>query len=238
MDFSIFIFLSVLMVAIGYIASNSRDFNFWKIALLGLILIPVFEQFGFSKPHLITIVIAFIVGYLLPHARALEGISQAISDAINAVRYKDIYDDLKKKEAEVEELRRQYEQAKREANREKQEQERNRRQRESSNYQKSQQKKKQQSSGQQRSSKQKQDKSYTGQQSASGGSEKQRYLKILGLDPNGKYSSQEIKKAWRKQTSKYHPDRHFRKGEKAWEEMNERLKEINHAYAWLGAYAT
>ena len=236
MDFSIFIFLSVLMVAIGYIASNSRDLNFWKIALLGLILIPVFEQFSFSKPHLITIVIAFIVGYLLPHARALEGISQAISDAINAIRYKDAYEDIKRKEAEVEELRRQYEQAKREANREKQEQEQNRRQRESSNYQKSQQKKKHQSSGQQRSSKQKQEKSHTSQQSGRRESEKQRYLRILGLDPNGNYSSQEIKNAFRKQVSKYHPDKHHGKGESVWKEMNERFKEIKDAYEWLGVY--
>lgn len=238
MDFSVFIFLSVLMVAIGYIASNSRDFNFWHIALLGLILIPLFDQFGFSKPHQATITVAFIIGYLLPYAHVLEGLSDAISNAINAIRYKDVYEDIKRKEAEVEELRRQYEEARREADREKQEQERKRREQQSQDYSQSQQKqKKQKASGHQKSGEEhKQDNTQSRQQSSGDESEKQKYLRILGLDPNGSYSNQEIKKAWRKQTSKYHPDRHYRKGEKAWNEMNERLKEINHAYAWLGAY--
>lgn len=238
MDFSVFIFLSVLMVAIGYIASNSRDFNFWHIALLGLILIPLFDQFGFSKPHLVTMVVAFIVGYLLPYAHVLEGLSDAISNAINAIRYKDIYEDIKRKEAEVEELRRQYEQAKREADREKQEQERKRREQESQNYRESQQKqKKQKASGHQKSGEEhKQDNTQSRQQSSGGESKKHRYLRILGLDPSGSYSYQDIKKAYRRQASKYHPDKHHDKSESVWKEMNERFKEIKDAYEWLGVY--
>ena len=237
MDFSIFIFLSVLMVAIGYIASNSRDFNFWKIALLGLILIPLFEQFGFSKPHLATIVAAFVVGYLLPHAHALEGFSDAISNLINAIRYKDAYDDIRRKEAEVEELRRQYEQARREANQERQEQERQRREQESKHYRKSQQKRERKSSSHQESGKQHRQQQ-SNQKSSTQESTRQRYLRILGLDPNGNYSFKEIKKAYRRQASKYHPDKHHYRGDTVWKEMNEKYRLIKEAFEALAVGAT
>ena len=48
------------------------------------------------------------------------------------------------------------------------------------------------------------------------------YLIVLGLDPTGSYSSEEIRKAYRSQVKKAHPDaggsaEAFRKVREAWE---------------------
>lgn len=241
MDISLFIFLSVAMIVFGYIAGNSRSFNIWKLLLLGMILVPFIDAANMGRPQLFTMLVAFLVGYFLPYAHMLDGLGDSLSDLINAVRYRDAYEDIRRKEEEVEELRRKYEQAEREANSGRQEQERQRRKQQSQDYRKSQNKDKKQSSGQHKTDEQKsqyeyhQKKSHT-QQSSSGDSRKSKYLSILGLDPTGTYSYADIKKAYRRQAAKYHPDKHHSKGESVWKEMNERFKEVKEAYEMLGVY--
>ncbi|MCW8830972.1 MAG: J domain-containing protein [Gammaproteobacteria bacterium] len=219
MDFSAFIFLSVMMVAFGYIAGNSKNFNFAKMALLGLFLIPFITEFNYGKAQLLTMLVAFIIGYLLPYAHILEGLGDSISDAINALRYRDAYEDIRRKEAEVEEMRRQYEQTQREGNRQKQEQAQQRRQEQSQDYREKQQRKK------------KSEQTNNKHQSTYQDSTMGRYHMILGLDPDKKYSFDDIKKAYRRKASKYHPDKYH--GKSSWGEMNEKFKEISAAYQWL-----
>ncbi len=59
------------------------------------------------------------------------------------------------------------------------------------------------------------------------------YLEKLGLDPDGEYTQAEIKKAYRRQANKYHPDRHMGKSEAEIKAMNEKFAEIKRAYEWL-----
>jgi len=240
MDISLFIFLSVVMIVFGYIAGNSRSFNIWKLLLLGMILVPFINAANMGRPQLFTMLGAFIAGYFLPYSHMLEGLGSSLSDLINALRYRDAYEDIRRKEEEVEELRRKYEQAQQETNREKREQERQRRQEQSQEYRKSQQSDKQ-SSGQQKTDEQKSQHEYRqqkkhSQQSSGSDSRKSKYLSILGLDPDGTYSYADIKKAYRRQATKYHPDKHHNKGESVWKEMNERFKEVKEAYEILGVY--
>lgn len=214
-----------MMVAFGYVAGNSKSFNFWKLALLVLFVIPFISEFNFSKAHLLTMLGAFLIGYWLPFAYMLEGLGEAISDLINALRYRDAYEEIRRKEEEVEELRRKYEQAQKESNRAKQEQEYKRRQQESQNYRRSQ--------SQQKS--QQQDSSRRNHRSHSSGREsiKSKYLRILELDPSGNYDYKDIKKAYRRQAAKYHPDKHQTKGSQTVKEMGEKFKEVKEAYEWL-----
>jgi len=219
------------MIVFGYIASNSRSFNVWKLLLLGMILVPFISAANMGRPQLFTMLGAFLVGYLLPYAHILDGLGESLSHLINAVRYRDAYEDIKRKEEEVEELRRKYEQAEREANSSKQKQERQRRQQQSDQFRQRQNNEKSHSS-QNTDNKNNQKSSEKHSYSAKAETRQQKYQRILNLDPSGYYNYKEIKKAYRQQASKYHPDKHHGKPE--WSEMNERFKEIQEAYVWLG----
>ena len=239
LDVSTFIFLSVILIGFGYAAGNAKSFNVWKLVLLAAFLLAFISAANLSKAHLFTMLGAFLLGYFLPYVHLLQFIGDGLSNLINAIRYRDAYEDIRRKEEEVEELRRQYEQARQEANQEKQEQARQKRQQESKNYRQSQKKK---SGGQSKQKRQNQSdqhssgsSSYSGYSSSSGSeSSKSRYLRILDLDPSGSYSYADIKKAYRRQAAKYHPDKHHSKGADAVREMNEKFKEIKEAYEWLG----
>lgn len=241
LDLSTFIFLSVILVGFGYAAGSAQSFNIWKLLLLGLFILPFISAFNLSKPHLFTMLGAFLFGYFLPYVHVLQFIGDGLSNLINAIRYRSAYDDIRRKEEEVENLRRKYEQAEREANKAKQDYERERRRQQSEQYRQSQQqqKKKSSSGSKQQSSagagSQRRQQSHTEQNRSkpSNESTKSQYLRILGLDPNGSYSYAEIKKAYRRQASKYHPDKHSGKSESFIKEMNERFKEIQKAYEWL-----
>lgn len=54
---------------------------------------------------------------------------------------------------------------------------------------------------------------------------------ILGVSKNA--SAEELKKAWRKLSLKYHPDKQVGKSDKQKEEASEKMKEINEAYSTL-----
>lgn len=213
------------MFSFGYIAQNTRQFDFWKFLLVVIIVLSFLFQFGLTQEHLLTMAIAFFIGYLLPHASVLRGVSDHFSEFINAIRYKDAWEDIKRKEAEVEELRKQYERARAEANSQKQEHARRNRQQQSQNYRQKQKEKKQSN----HSNKSKQSSSRTNQKSSSSyESPRDRYLKILDLEPGKEYSFAEIKKAYRRQASKYHPDKHH--GKPNYKEMEERFKKVQEAF--------
>ena len=221
LDIPAFIFISVVLIGFGYVAGNAKNFNIWKLLLLGLFLIPFISTFNLSKPHLLTMLGAFLLGYFLPYAHTLNFIGKGLSDFINAIRYRSAYEDIRRKEAEVEELRRQYEQARKSENKQKQNQEYERRKQQSQDYRK-----------QQKQSEQK-SKSSSSSWQYSSSSTKSQYLEILGLDPNKSYSFKKIKRAYRKQSIKWHPDKHQTKGEEVVKEMNEKFKVINEAFKWL-----
>ena len=229
MDISAFIFLAVVMLAFGYIAGNARSFNFWKLALLGLVLLLFVTSFNFDKAHLLTMLGAFLVGYLLPFGHFLEGIGEALSDTINAIRYRDAYEDIRRKEAEVEELRRKYEGTRRRRSKEDREKARERRRQESENT-----RSQQQNSDQETSSKGPGERERVEEvQQEPSISIKSQNLRTLGLEPEGHYEFQDIKKAFRRQAMKYHPERHVGKSAEVIKEMTKRFQEVKQAYDWL-----
>lgn len=231
MNISVFIFISIMALAFGYAVSNTQNFNFWKLLFFVLFLLPIIVIFGMGRYHAIVVLISFMIGFVLPYAHSLKFIGNGLSDFINAMRYKDAYDDIKRKEAEVDELRRKYEQAKNAENQQKQSQEYEKRKQQSQDYRKQQEQQKKQKSQSER--KEKSNKSTDSSQQNSDDYIKSRYLEILGLDSNKTYSYADIKKAYRRQSMKWHPDKHYGKGEKVKKEMNEKLKEIKKAYEWL-----
>lgn len=242
MDISGFIFISVFMMTFGYIVGNARNITFWKFLPLAIVLIPFVHDFNLSKTHLMVVAVSFVIGYLLPYAYLLEGFIDHLSDAINTLRYKDAYEDIKRKEEEVEQMRREYQRAKQDANREKQEYERARRQAESEQYRQEQAKSEKQqkdstsssntgsSGGYERKSNQQ------SQQRSTTPSSREIYCKILELDPDKSYTFKDIKKAYRQMAAKYHPDKHHDKGDDIVSEMTERFKEIKKAFEWMGVY--
>ncbi len=58
-----------------------------------------------------------------------------------------------------------------------------------------------------------------------------RYYRVLGLDPAA--TAAEIKKAYRNLSKKYHPDMVASLGDEFRRDAEEKMKEINAAYAWL-----
>ncbi len=228
-DFSVFIFISVILVAVGYAVGNTRSFSLWKLFLVLACMIPFVIEFNIGRGHLIFMFVSFMTGLLLPYAHLLEGFSESISDAINAIRYKDAYEHIRRKEAEVEELRRKYSQDQRENMHEERNREEAKRKEQSNQYRQQNREKKEEESKQNKSTGSDQKKQSSGRES-----KKDKYLKILGLDPNRNYSYSEIKKAYQRKASKVHPDRYQNKDKRIWEEMNELFKLVNEAYEWLG----
>ncbi|MCB1736022.1 MAG: DnaJ domain-containing protein [Gammaproteobacteria bacterium] len=230
MDFSLFIFLAVVMLAFGYIAGNARSFNVWKLLLIGAVLAALTAGFNLDKTHIATMLGAFLVGYLLPYGHLLEGFGDAVSDAINAIRYRDTYDEIRRKEAEVDELRRRYEQDQRQANEEQRDRARDKRREDARSY---------------RAKRQRANEGQSSHNSAGAHtalpppppmSTKAKYLQTLGLDPAKDYSYGEIKRAYRRQASKFHPDKHQHRGTNVVREMGERFKAVKEAYEWIATH--
>ncbi len=239
MSFSVLVFLFVLMFSFGFIVQRTRALGFWQFIVIAFLLIVFLTIFGFTKNHLLVMFLSFFVGYLLPYASVLRGVGEAISNLINSIRYRDAYAEIKRKEAEIEELRRQYEDAKAGAweNRESQERERQKRQKEAEGFRqkKARSEEKQASaSGSSQSSSGSSGSQGSGQHSYTrGASARERYLKTLGLDPNGSYTLSDIKKAFREKAMEAHPDRHHGKSEDVIREMEERFREIKNAFEGL-----
>jgi len=127
--YSTYAFLAVIMSAVGYLATHTRDFNIWKLGLLAFIVGPIITSLDDIEGAIWVAVISFFVGYLLPHAHILQDFFSAISSLINSIRYRndkrmiDVKqeelrrkeEELYRREEELEKLRREYEEAMRDA---------------------------------------------------------------------------------------------------------------------------
>lgn len=195
--------------------------SWWKVVLALFVFPLIWPDLWSLSPILIAI---FFAGILSNHTETIRGIlawSEGISDLIYAIRYRQAYEDISRRERELEEeLRRAQAQA---GARESQSQQRWREE-----------------------AKQERTKSPPtgvggrgeGTQDARGGGKtfhnaKQqqtrdplatRYLTILGLDPGKRYSQTEIKAAFRKAVKTAHPDVGG---------SSEAMREVLAAYDWL-----
>jgi DnaJ domain len=146
---------------------------------------------------------AFVLGFLFKHSYLYLSIfrwARSLGDVVFAVRYRRAFEDIRKREAELEELERQLRQKARE---------------QSKNQQSDEQRKwREQARARQQQG--------AGSSSGGGGSERQsrqerpsgasessprgQYLKVMGLDPSKNYSKDELKKAYRRRAKETHPD--------------------------------
>ena len=209
----------------GYAAGNSRNFGFFKLVLLLVFIVPFMISLSISKTHSMVMLVSFLVGYFLPYSYLLRPLSEGLSDFVNNIRYRDAYDDIRKKEEEIEELRRKYEkdQSRSKANDERKEEARQKRQRDYENF-----RQRQGNSGDGDESQSEQ--SNTQEFTKSPDARRNHYLKVLGLEPNREYSQAEIKKAFRRMAAKYHPDKHQGKSDAVVREMEARFREVVEAF--------
>ena len=253
MSFTYGVFLFLFGFGFGFLAGNAERFNFWKSSVLFAVLFPAWHTFGYDNNVLFVVIAGFAVGFMLPYAYVFGELFDVLQDAVNAFRYKDAYAEIRRKEAEIERMREELaaERARYKArdNQEKAEQARQKRKKESEDWQRQKAEREAGSGGAGSSGSGGQSKGSgsgrgsfgggraggTGQSTGkTGNTTRARYLEILELDPNGTYSYAEIKKAYRRQASKFHPDKHSGKSESYIREMGERFKQVQEAYEWLG----
>lgn len=188
---------AVFLIAIGYAAGNARKLNFWHILLILFVIGFFVSEFDGDKPMIYTLLGSLLFGYLLPQAGALKGFGESISEFINNIRYRSAYEDIRRKEEEVEELRKRYEQERRDNQRnEEYEQAKQRRKQESENFRKRSQEKQSSSNHESSSS-----------EHPTANETRKKHLRTLKLDPERGYSEKEIKQAFRRQANKCHPDK-------------------------------
>lgn len=174
--------------------------------------------------------VSFLIGYFLPYSYLLRPLSEGLSDLINNIRYRDAYEDIRRREEEIEELRKKYEkdQSRSKANDERKEHARQKRQREYEGF-----RQRQDSGNDEKESQSGQ--SDTQEFTRSPDSRRNHYLRVLGLDPDREYSQTDIKKAFRRMAAKYHPDKHQGKPDAVMREMEARFREVVEAFEWLCA---
>jgi flagellar biosynthesis GTPase FlhF len=239
MEISIFIFISVMALALGYAAANTQNFNFWKLLFFVLFLLPVILIFGMSKYHAIVVLISFLFGFILPYAYSLKFIGNSFSNFVNAVRYRDDYrnikltkEELRQQAEELEQLRRAFEAARQAYYRAEQQFKDRAKEQQSSNSSES--KSKERSNTNNKSQEQKsKSRSYSKNTSSTSGNSREYYLKLLGLDPNKEPTLADIRKAYKRMQMKYHPDRHPHATQEERKEFDKKLIEFKRAFEWL-----
>ncbi|MDA3969738.1 MAG: DnaJ domain-containing protein [Desulfobulbaceae bacterium] len=216
-------------------ATHTRNFNIWKMGLLAFVAAPIVMNLNDSKAAIWIAVIFFFAGFMLPHAHIFNGFFNAISEVINGIRFKDERrhiesqkeelrrkaEELRRREAELERLRREYEEAMHRARHSNHRPGGERRQ------------DKQQSSDKERPGRGAGTNSSSNNWRKTNNPQRAAHLETLGLDPNKVYSSKEIRKLFRENVSKCHPDRHQDKTEEEIRRLTEKLQKIIAAADWL-----
>jgi DnaJ domain len=168
---------------------------------------------------------AFVLGFLFKHSYLYLGIfrwARSLGDIVFAMRYRRAFEDIRKQEAELEELERQLRQKTREQFKNQQsdeqrkwrEQARARQQQGAGNA----------SAGGGGSDHQHRQERPSGASGSAGSNSKGQYLKMMGLDASKNYSKDELKRAYRRRAKETHPD--LGGSESA-------FREVSGAYEWL-----
>lgn len=105
MTLSSVIFVGVMLFAFGFAVGNARKLEPGKIIVLMIVLAMLINQFAKNDSYTAVMMIGFVAGFLLPYLPDMDGIGERLSEIINQVRYRDAYEDIKRKEEEVEALR-------------------------------------------------------------------------------------------------------------------------------------
>jgi uncharacterized protein (DUF3084 family) len=242
-SYSTYVFIAVIMSGVGYMATQTRNFNIWKMGLIAFVAAPIVLNLKDSETAIWVAVIAFFVGLMLPHAHVFDGFFRAGSEAINGIRYRDDRrniesqkEELKQKEAELrrrelelERLRREYEEAMRNARRSRDDS----RAKHKSGEERASKQERQQQSHQERSQRGAGANNSSSNRGRDNNPQRAKCLRILGLDPAKIYSLVEMKRRVRELASKYHPDMHHGKSEEEIRNLTEKMKDVNAASDWL-----
>lgn len=105
MTLSSVIFVGVMLFAFGFAVGNARKLDAGKIIVLMIVLAMIISQFAKNDSYTAVMMVGFVAGFLLPYLPDMGGIGERLSEIINQVRYRDAYEDIKRKEEEVEALR-------------------------------------------------------------------------------------------------------------------------------------
>jgi hypothetical protein len=200
--------------------------SWWKI-ILGLLIFPaIFPELLSLSPALILI---FFAGILSNHTRLILDVfawSQSLGDMVYAFRYRSAFEDIRRREEELEarerafraeQARRQHEQGK--------ESESQTRWREEAKRERAKPPPPGGGRGEDsRASQQKTAKPETPKTAPPPNDIRAQHLKTLGLDPRKSYAKTELKTAFRKATMKAHPDTGG---------SSEAMRQVLAAYDWL-----
>lgn len=224
------------MMGFGHVVSTAERLNIWKILLLLLVLVPFVSEFNSSKPHLYTMTGAFLFGLIFPRLRGY-GLPSLSLPRLNIARlWQGLKSKLSKKQRQTNASKGKQQQR---------EQAYQKHRQESEQFRQSQTDKGKQRQSQQQANNQNEkiDKEHHQQQHGEPNQAdfedrirqmfRAGYLSTLGLAPDGLYSQEDIKKAYRKQANNYHPDRHQGKDEETIQAMSDKFAEVKKAYEWL-----
>lgn len=209
-----FLGLLLILFFVGRIFGKlTKNIRLWKILVLGYFALFLYAPVRDAGPILGGI---FIAGMLSNHVRTFFSVlfwAGNVRDVIFAFKYRSAYEDIRRREQELEERERSLREAElRQAYRQEQGQKTHTGwQQEARNFRQKPEDKTQDGSSGNRQSRSSQNqgqnkRSNTSQTPPSQSDVRARHLEILGLKPGRAYSAAELKKAYRRKMMKVHPD--------------------------------
>lgn len=212
-----FYIMLAVVYGVGY-AFGSHTKNLNPLKIVGLVIVGLII-YSALKDAIPTFAWVFIFGVATHHTSLLWRAgrwARSFGDFIFATRYRKAFDDIRRREAELDELeKRLREQAKAQAKSETNSKS------ESSTQQQWREQAKARTGGASGGSS-----SGSGQKSnsSSNGSAKDEYLRTMGLSPQTRYSADDLKRAYRKRARETHPDLGGSTSE---------FQQVSGAYEWL-----
>lgn len=212
-----FLFLLVFLFILGRFAGKlTKRINSWKVLALFFVTLAVYDALRQIGPILVGIFLAGVLSNHVQTAMSILSWAGDLKEALFAHRYRSAYQDIRRREKELEERERKVREAERQQTYRSQDQgQRSQWQQEAGGFRQS------QRDGKAGGSSQKQE---NGSYGAQGTNQRDSHLKALGLVPGKAYSPQDIKRAYRKAAMKTHPD--------AGGTQSEFIK-VQEAYKWL-----
>lgn len=212
--------LAILFFAGRFTGKLTKNIRLWKILLLGYFALFLYGPVRDAGPILGGI---FIAGILSNHVGSFFSAlawAGSLGDVLFAFRYRSAYEDIRRREQELEERERRLREAELRQAYQQQEQEQGQRaragwQQEARGFrQQNDSQKTQQGPGRQKQNDNRSQRCYQSSDTRGKGAgstkpaedKKARCLKILGLDPKRSYNPDELKAAYRKKVKKTHPD--------------------------------
>lgn len=218
--------VTALFFGVGWLYGKlTRNIGFWKLIFLVYFGAYLLAMLASADP---LIVWGFIFGILANHSYLYARVfswARNLGDVVFALRYRRAFEDIRRREAELEERERRFQQDSRAQARAQGESAQQRQWKEQAQARRGQQSG---TSGGSTGARQEQ----TSRPSSSGSSTrdglKTQYLRTMGLDPNRNYSKDELKRAYRRRAKEVHPDAG---GSSA------AFQDLSGAYQWLNSTA-